>query len=402
MSVQKKQSKKTREQRAAASNTKSRPKVEPKPASKEKKTGGSSFVTGLVKAVVYIVSILVLSGFLGYFIIVLGNDIFAFVKPDDTVAVTIPENADIDDITQILYEAGAIRYPSVFRFYSKLKEDDGKFIAGDYEIAVNLNYDELLSSFKYKYVRKIVRITIPEGLTTDSIINLFLSYGISSREDFEDALNNFDFDFDFVRELDALYEANPSLKNTRTYRLDGYLFPDTYDFYTDSSAVNVIYRLLDNFDKKMTSVYRAHASELGFTIDQIVSIASLIQKEAFYLDEYEYVSSVFHNRLKSNEFLHLESDATLAYCLEVMNGVRPDIIKPEHKEIDFPYNTYKCNGLPPGPIANPGYDAIVVAIYPAASSYYYFYTASDGRTIFSRTLAEHNNAIRNDAANKVN
>lgn len=344
-------------------------------------------VSGLLKAIIYIVAVLVVGVTLAYIVIVVGNDVFAFVKSDEIVEVTIPEDADIDCIADVLYENGIIKYPAIFRYYAAAKSDNSDFLSGDIEVSASMNYGELLDAFKYKYVRGTSRIAIPEGLTVNEIIDIFLSYGIGTREGFTEAINNYPFDYDFVRALDE----NPN--EGRTYRLEGYLYPDTYEFYNDNTEVQVIYKLLDEFNTKFGDAYRARADELGMTTDQIVTLASLIEKETKYLDEYEYVSSVFYNRLNSSgSFEYLESDATVVYAIQIATGKR---IVPTAEDLyfDSPYNTYTHKGLPPGPISNPGFDAISVALYPAATNYYYFVADSSGRTIFSRTLAEHKAAI---------
>ncbi|MBE6613395.1 MAG: hypothetical protein E7632_13000, partial [Ruminococcaceae bacterium] len=221
----------------------------------------TSAVMSLVKAVVYIVVIIAISISLAVFVIQTANDVFKFVGEDKIITVEIPEYATIDDIGDILGDAGIIKYPWAFKLWSNLKENPEKppnFIAGTYEVSTMLNYDYLRSSFKKKTIREEVRITIPEGYTVDEIIDLFVNeYGIGTREGFIDAINNYDFDYRFLEELEV--------KDNRTYRLEGYLFPDTYYFYSDSSEVAVLNKLLDNFDKKFASEYYDRCTDLGMT-----------------------------------------------------------------------------------------------------------------------------------------
>ena len=364
------------------------------PRRKKKKTVNSGIVAALVKTCLYLVFVIIVSAFAGYYVITIGNDVFAFVKPEEPVMITVPEEATVEDIAELLHEGGIISYPEVFKLYAELKEDDGKFIAGEYEVSPQLNYDQLLSEFKYTFVREIVRITIPEGYCVEDIIELFVSYGIGDRESFIHAINEVDYsEFRFVREL----EESGNLED-RYYRLEGYLYPDTYDFYTDATPAQVVYKLLNNFNRKFKDVYYDRAKEIGLTVDEIVTIASFIQEEAYYLEEFENVASVFHNRLNNSAaFPCLESDATAAYAIHVLTGKRPEKIVPADLEVVSPYNTYKNEGLPPGAISSPGYDAIVTAMYPAKTDYYYFYTKQDKRTVFSKTLAEHQAAIRADS-----
>ena len=365
------------------------------PRRRKRKTVNSGIVTALVKTCLYLVFVIVVSAFAGFFVISVGNDIFAFVKPEEPVLITVPEDATVEDIGNALHEGGIIKYPAIFKLYAELKhEDEGEFIAGEYEVSPQLNYDQLLSEFRYRFVREIVRITIPEGYCVEDIIELFVSNGIGDREGFIYAINEVDYsEFRFVREL----EESGNLED-RYYRLEGYLYPDTYDFYTDATPAQVVYKLLNNFNRKFKDVYYDRAKELGLTVDEVVTIASFIQEEAYYLEEFENIASVFHNRLNNPEqFPRLESDATAAYAIQVLTGKRPDKIVPADLEVQSLYNTYKNDGLPPGAISSPGYDAIVTAMYPAKTNYYYFYTKQDKRTVFSKTLAEHQAAIRADS-----
>ncbi|MBQ7172430.1 MAG: endolytic transglycosylase MltG [Clostridia bacterium] len=381
----------TREKKRELSRINSVLKKEPKRKRSENAVG-KWFISPLVKTMVYLAVILVISVFLGFYLISVANDLFAFVKSEEEVTLTVPENATIEEVSDLLYENGLIRYPSLFRFYAKLKKDDGKFIAGEYTVKASMNYDLLRNAFKYKYSRTIVRLTIPEGFTCDDIIDLFVSKGVSSREEFIQAINTADFsEFAFVRALDE--NPNPD----RHYRLEGYLYPDTYEFYSDASAAQCLYKLLENFDKKFKDVYYERCQALGLTVDQVITIASYVQSEAYYLDEYERVASVFYNRLNNPAaFPCLESDATAAYAVQLLEGKRPDNVTPETLKVQSPYNTYLHAGLSPGAISNPGYDAIMTALYPASTSYYYFYTNSDRTTVFSATLWEHQAAIAAD------
>ena len=357
--------------------------------SQKKKRGPKhegTMMSGLLKGIIYIVIVLVISGFSSYFIIAVGNDVFAFVKATDIYQIEIPENADIDTVADILKENNIIRYPSIFKLYSKYKKFSGNFVAGLYEVNPSMNYDELLRAFRPRSVRQTIWITIPEGYTVDEIINLFISKGIGTKEGFIEAINNYDYDYKFLEPL------KQTISPDRPYRLEGYLFPDTYQFYTDSSEVDIVKRLLNNFDRKFNETFYTRAEELGLTIDEVVILASMIQEETKYLSEFEIVSSVFHNRLRNKrDYPYLQSDATILYGIQIATGERPNSLN--ETTFQTPYNTYLHKGFCPGPIANPGYDAIYCALYPASTDYYYFVSDKDGVNIFSRTLAEHNAAI---------
>lgn len=342
-----------------------------------------------VKAVIYIVFVLVVSGFLSIFGISVCNDVFAFVKPDNEVDVEIPEYATTKDIADILKQSDVIKFPSIFQLYANLRHDNGKYLAGDYTVTPSMNYDMLLSAFKeQKKPRSQISITIPEGYTIDEMIDLFVSKGIGTRDRFVEVIQNFDYDFWFVKEIDE------NQSESRRYRLEGYLFPDTYYFFTDSNEETVIYKLLVNFNRKFPESYRDRCEELGYTTDQIITLASMVQAEAKFASEYSTISSVFHNRLKSpgGETMGLlQSDPTLLYVLPELRGKLTN----EDLQYDSSYNTYKYKGLPPGPICNPCLSAIQYALYPDDTNYYYFYAESNGYHLFAETYAEHQQNILN-------
>lgn len=366
----------------------------PTASANDKKTAlpnfGADLMANSVKAITYIVLVLVVAIFISIFVIRVGNDIFAFVKSEETVEITIPENATTQDIASILYDNGIISYPNIFKLYASVKKESGEYLAGDYTVSPSMSYDDLRNEFKPKAVEGTSWITIPEGYSTDEIIDLMLSYGIGEREAYVDVINNYDFDYWFINELEE-----KGVPEGRHYRLDGYLFPDTYQFYNSSSEVTVIDKLLSRFDQVFAEAYRSRAAELGYSVDDILSIASLIEKEAGTADDYRKVSSVFHNRLKRpSQFPMLQSDATTAYALQILTGERPKTVTPEDNNTDSPYNTYLNAGLPPGPISNPSASAIRYALYPMDSNYFYFISANDGSTFYANSLVEHNKNIQ--------
>jgi len=358
-------------------------RIKEKPKDEEKSSGGSgeggNTIISLVKAIVYIVFVCVVSVFLAVTIVLVGNDIFAFVKSDEVVEVTLPENTTLDDLAEILHENGVIEYPSVFKLYAVAKHDDQKYVAGTYTVTPMMNYSFLLAEFKEKIDYGTVRITIPEGYTTDEIIDLFVAEGIGTREGFIDVIENGEFDYWFIDEL----EAN-GISEDRIYRLDGYLFPDTYDFYKNSSEKTVINKLLRRFSQMFKKDYREQCEKMGYTVDEMVTLASIIEKEAANMTEFLKVSSVFHNRLNNPwNFPKLESDATVVYVIEHETGERTVDLNYE-----TPYNTYKYDGLTPGPIANPSASAILAALSPQETNYFFFYS-HEGVTYFSETKAQH-------------
>ncbi len=346
---------------------------------------GKKSIPAFIKAIVYIVAVFAVAGILAYYVVVFANDMYAFVKSDEAVEVEIPEYATVSEISEILGDAGVVKYPALLNIYAKVKkiDKDYKFVAGTYVVNGMMNYDELFLAFVKTKTNETVRITIPEGYTVDEIINLFVEKGIGTRERFIEVINTYDFDFPFVKAL------NMQELEGRTYRLEGYLYPDTYDFYLRSNEETVIYKLLSRFDVIYEEAFYEKATELGYSVDEIITLASMIEKEARYSQDYEMVSSVFHNRLNDSRFPRMESDATIMYAIQVRDGERKKELTGEDLKYDTPYNSYIYEGLPPGPIANPGYEAITCALWPASTKYYYFVSDNYGNTYFSRTNAEH-------------
>lgn len=389
---------------------------------------GKSAAIGLFKTLLYLVCVVGVSIFLAVNIIHVGNDVFAFVKDDIRTTVTIPAGATLDEVAQLLKENGIIRYPWVFKLYAKGKIDDSSYYTGEFnsgdirfvfenekknvpdtdteqdesaysdyvtdssgqdKARLPMSYDRILSlaaQTDYK-TRDTVRITIPEGYTVDEILDLLIANGVGERDKYIDAIQNYDYNYRFVTELD---------KNTNTdgrqYRLEGYLFPDTYDFFTDESEISVINKLLSNFDVKMESVYYDRADELGMSVDEVIILASIIEKEAVHASDLSLMASVFHNRLKKG--MRLDSDATVMYALPE----RKTSLTKQDLEIDSPYNTYKRTGLTPGAISNPGIEAINAAFYPDSTNYYYFFSLKSGDTVYSTTYDQHSSRLNNAIA----
>lgn len=354
---------------------------------------GGNTVVSVIKAVIYIIFVLVISVFLSIAVIAISNDIFAFVKSDEVVEVTIPEYATLDEVADILYRNDIIKYPTVFKLYAVAEHDNGEFLQGTYSVDPMMSYETLLAEFKEKPVSGVCRITIPEGYSTDEIIDLMVENGIGTREGYEDVIQNYEFDYWFITELEE-----SGRMTDRLYRLDGYLFPDTYEFYKNSSEATVINKLLKRFSQIFTREYRDQCIALGYSVDEMITLASIIEKEAAAPSEFFWVSSVFHNRLNNPwSFPRLESDATVLYIIAHDKGERPKTVTPEDLQYETPYNTYKYEGLPPGPIANPSASAMLAALSPVSSNYYYFYyMSSKGSTVYSATKAEHDAYIAQD------
>ena len=294
----------------------------PKPAVKQasrKKQGASESVekkkkasvwTTFLLALVYITIVVGIAATLSVYVIRWGNDIFALVKEEVSATVVIPEDATISEVAAILKEHRLIEYPTVFRMYIGFKNRNANpplsFQAGEYELKSTLNYDQIVSLIKMRKKRQIVTITIPEGFTVDEIIDLFVLKGMGTREGFEEAINQYPYRYQFMEKLNEI-ELSPD----RKYRLEGYLFPDTYDFYTDSAEVAIVDKMLTAFETRFAKEYYDRLDELGMNLDEAITLASIVQKEGKFSQDFYPISGVFHNRLNSRDLLRLQSDATI-------------------------------------------------------------------------------------------
>lgn len=331
------------------------------------------------RGVKFWLAVIFLSVMASAFIVSAANDAFALVKTGGSYEITVDEDDSLIDVAKKLKKSGMIRYPLTFAAYNHFRFGD-KLTAGDYTVNGGMSYDEMRRSISpKKNAREQIRLTIPEGYTTDAIIDIFVKNGIGTKEKFAEVINSYDFDYDFVRAIPE--------REGRTYRLDGYLFPDTYFFYKDSSEIEAIGKLLRNFDGKFGAKMRDDALSSGISCDDAVILASIIEKEAFFKEDMPKISSVFHNRLAGSR-KYLESDATVRYFLAV-SGENAATFTAEQMRIVNPYNTYRSEGLPPGAICNAGADALYAAIYPEKTDYLYFVCDKGGNAVYSRTYREH-------------
>ena len=336
---------------------------------------GSGARHGCLVAIGYTALILGVSMALSAVIIAFANEIFAFVKPDVTAVIEITKKDDFQSISDKLGEAGLIRYPALFNLYLNIAKADESFEEGHYEVSARLDYPAIVRSMRHSIVRETVRVTIPEGYTTAQIVSALAQNKVCEADALYKAIAEEDFDYDWLV---------PGERDER--RLEGYLFPDTYEFYVDDNPRSVLAKFLDNFEVKYTAEMQRAVKESGHSLREIVIIASMIEREAKLNDERRVIASVIENRLNSPDFEYLQIDATVAYIV----GRAPT---DDDLDIDDPYNTYMYKGLPPGPISNPGINSLEAAMDPAETSYYYYVARKDGSHIFTRTASEHEAAI---------
>lgn len=293
-----------------------------------------------------------------------------------SVEILIPEGASLSSIANHLYQDGVIQSPLTFKIAAGLLQKSRAIYPGTYTVATNLTNTEALASLAHAKAVEIA-ITIPEGLRSDEIIGM-----ICNRLKLDSLVMS-----DLLTDSSLL-----SLTGGAFSHLEGTLFPDTYRFLERTDEYSVLYKLVNHFRKNITSEILDQATALGFDLVDLITFASLIEKETGRDDERNLVASVYHNRLK--EDMLLGCDPTLIYML-VRRGEWNGNIQRKHFSIRDPYNTYRYRGLPPGPIANPGLASIKASLNPADSDFRYFVGKNDGTGAhdFSKTLREHTNKV---------
>lgn len=311
------------------------------------------------------------------------NDMLAVGRRAVTVTVEIPPDASAGEVTQILYKAGAITDTDFFSLYSKLTKAPKTYGGGSYQITTGLDYEALINAIQSTDKRvDTVKVTFSEGMNAREIAAKLEENGVCTAEE---ALAAFR-----TSELDKTYDMLSSITNSsdRYYRLEGYLFPDTYEFFKNEDPVDAAEKLVSNCSDKLTKQIREKAAEEGMTVDQLLTLASLIQAEAADKADMYNISSVFHNRLAdtSGSFKHLDSDPTTYYPYRLKADV-PEALRETYKST---YDTYTVEGLPTGPICNPGLDAIDAALNPNSTKYFYFCHDAKGNAFYASTESEQN------------
>lgn len=321
--------------------------------------------TGCVGGVLYALFIVCVSVVLAALLWMAASDVLALGKPEGERSVTVPDGADVDEIADILVENGMMKYKRLFKLYCGFSDSAKEMAAGTYTLNTNYDYRALVIGLIPGTGRRVeVDVAIPEGYNLFQIFSLLEEKGVCKESDLWDAAANYDFDYDF---LDRTTLGDK-------LRLEGYLFPDTYRFYLDDTPSRVIEKFLQNFKNKFNDDFKARAEEMGYSIREVIIIASLIEREAAFDAERDAIASVIYNRLNSSDFPFINIDAATLYGMTV-NG---DSDLPLTQDYDSPYNTYINQGLPPGPISNPGIQSIRGALYPQDTDYYYYALSVEG------------------------
>ena len=344
---------------------------------------------------VWLAIILITGVTLGRMLWVCAADVLAFGREDKAVTVTVYEADTIDDIADKLYEAELIKYPGLFKLYASFAVDEGEIDPGIWDLNTRYDYHALVNMMSTSSSRKVVEdLLIPEGYTCRQIFQLLEEKKVCTAVDI------------------AAYAAEGELKEYwflegvergDAYALEGFLFPDTYDFYENSSPREVLEKMLDNFDYRFTEEMKAQLNTLNgnvtgntFTIREVIIVASMIEKETANNDESPKIASVIYNRLFNwgSTPAYLNIDASIVYALDGKTDLTAEDMK-----VNSPYNTYYNVGLTPGPISNPGLASIKAALNPATTNYYYYVlNPSTGTHQFSTTLEEHEGYVNQFSA----
>ena len=351
---------------------------------KRKKGEGLLGIPNMLVTVVWLALILAIGVTAGRMLWVCAADVLAFGREDKPVTITIYESDSMDDIIEKLHKNGLIRYRSLFKLYADISHAEEDIDPGIYDLNTRYDYHALVNMMSTSSSRTVVEdVLIPEGYTCRQIFSLLEEKRICTAKDL------------------AAYAANGELNDYwflegvergQEYCLEGFLFPDTYDFYKNSTPREVLEKLLNNFDHRFDEEMRGqidklHDQGINYSVREITIIASMIEKEAAAASEAPNIAGVIYNRLFRWEGTpaYLNIDASIVYAL----GGKTDLTR-EDLQVDSPYNTYTHTGLTPTPISNPGLSSLKAALNPASHNYYYYVlNPATGMHTFSTTYEEH-------------
>ena len=354
---------------------------------KGKKGGGGGILITMLLAFVLLVT-----AALSYMGISTLRDILALGKDDSNpvVSLSLPGDrawttAELIDLladNKLLSQRALCKLYMDFTENIKIKHGDFKppdYIPGEYELDTAMGLEDMLREFMPKPVSgETASLLFPEGFTVKQIMGKIGENRVSNVNLLKRSMLATTFDYAFLKNLDTA---------GRYYKYEGYLFPDTYEFFIDENANSALRKFFDNFQSKWKEEYTARATEMGFTVDQIVILASIIQKEAANADQMGDISGVLHNRLDHpSVYPMLECNATLDY---VLNNISTEMDAGAAQMYIEAYNTYICAGLPAGPICNPGIKAIEAALNPNTHEYFYFQHDKNGDIYLNKTRDEH-------------
>lgn len=353
----------------------------------KKKRKVNSFAMAFIIAIAVVV-ILALAGGLSYSWY--RNEVDGNGRKDAEAVITVEQGMTPTQIAKLLEENGIIKSAQVFRFYLKNAGGAEKLQYGDFDLNSQMSYDDIIAELQtMKNRRDTVRVTFPEGSTVIQFANKMADAGLCTAEEFIDVANNGDFSqFKFWAEIGD----TPN----RFMKAEGYLMPETYEFFKDDSVYNMVEKLYAHFEESFTDEMYTRMHELGFTLDKLVTLASFVQEEAGHDSEQPKVAAVLHNRISPDSVLPRLECNVCSLIMEPGNYVNDYIIPYYGGEANVPagmlaaYDTYKIKGLPAGPISCPGKIALKNTLYPEENfDYMFFVTDLTGKYYYSKTYAEH-------------
>ena len=366
---------------------------------KKKYTNHTRSMGHVFLGVVLSVAAICVGVFLAWKVIVGLMDYTGMAKKSHEADIVIDSTMNVDDIAETLHENGIIEMPWLFKMYINMKDEAEGFLDGEYTVNSTMSYSNIITLLKtVRQYTNTVTVMIPEGYNAQQIGQLLEENLVCRADDFEKYYRSKLEKYDFEEQI--------TVTENRFYALEGYLFPDTYEFYviddlpdkpsmdTSQYAKQAAEKMYSNFQNKITKKMYARAKELGMTFDEVVTLASIIQKEGTNEENMANISSVFHNRLENMyEYPHLQSDTTDNYIEDVIRPNIPSSSLALYENVITAYDTYTCEGLPAGPICSPGLEAINAALYPAETDYYYFLSSSDGVFYYASTVEKHEQNI---------
>ena len=384
--INKKSEKITEEKKPAKSKNstpkkkKSSGKKPVKNAKKKKKVNTSVF--GGIISVTIVLTISIVLAVKG---ISIGMEYWGVGKSDKGVSFNIPQGASNDKIADILKENGIIESKDLFALALKIRKPEVLY-PGDITLRPSMGYTEVIEQLaQMRESYKTVRVTIPEGANLVTVANLLEKKKVCKADDFM---------FEFNKNQGYDFENKINVSKDAFYRMEGYFVPETYEFYVDDSAYNVTKIIREQFEKVFTEDMYKKVDESGLTLNQVMTLASIVQLEAENVKQMPYVASVFLNRLNNKTtFPKLQSDTTKNYVTRVIKRQADSDASIDHYAKC--YDTYRCEGLPAGPICNPGVDAINAVLNPAKTDYYYFCNnLKTKKTYYAKTLKQHERNLK--------
>lgn len=355
---------------------------------KKSKKKSTSTATSIMLVAIIVVFVVAASFVLRIPIMGIVNDVIAINGDDTEIRVIIDDGMDYDDIIDLFAQKNLISSSAFCKLFAEFRHYDKdrfgnplSYPAGTYYLSTDMGVEGMLAEILNAGSKdSTVKLTFPEGYTIDQIVEKLSKNSVASSAALYAAIND-----------EALYEEYEFLKyvdnkQARYRMLEGYMYPDTYEFYIGENATSVIKKFLNNFDDKWTELYSEKAKKLGLTIDEVITVASILEKEAYDAKQMSVIASVIYNRLDSSSFPFINCDSTGQYISNNQEKLESEGTYVKYMKN---YDTYQITGLPVGPVCNPGADAVKAALNPDKTNYYYFLHAPDGKIYLARTQAEH-------------